>query len=173
MTISKILAKADKETLHEIIREAESFLADQLSSGLAADQRALAFAGALAAGAIVVFGAGASILLGNSIPHLIGWMGISVSVVLILSVYRAVKSSMPSEFYFTGNAPSEWIGDVVKKKPLTESLAEQAQHYDENIKKNGKILRENAKQMAGAIWLAWGGLLIGATLTTIILKSST
>lgn len=169
MTISKMLEKAEEETLQEIIREAESFLANQLTSGIAADQRALAFGGALAAGAIVVFGAGASVLLGDKIPHQIGWMAIVVSGLLLFSVYKAVKSAMPSEFYFVGNSPREWVEDVKNKKPLKESLAEQAQHYAENIEANSQILGANVKQMRDAIWLAWGSLIVGALLVTIVL----
>jgi hypothetical protein len=47
---------------------------------------------------------------------------------------------------------------------MADALAEQADHYASMIAENGRLLRRNAHQLRAAMWVAWGGLVIGALL---------
>lgn len=169
MSLPLKLAKANEKTLREILREAESFLSNQFKAAIAADQRALAFAGALSAGTVILFGASVAVFTAPDGIRSLGIIGIVTALSLLRAIFLAVRSAMPGTFYYTGNIPSKWIEDIAKQKTFRKSLAEQAAHYDEEINKNSKILECNGKQMQRAIWWAFRTLGVGAGITIIFL----
>lgn len=169
MSVSEALSKADDATLQEILREAESYLNAQLTAGIAADQRAVAFAGMVAAGAVVLASGGVTVLLGTTAPPALGWLGITASLVLLFAAFMAILAAMPGQFWYAGNTPSEWVSDVLDEKPLAASLAEMAEYYSDQISSNKSILDRNGKQMRAAVWIAWGGLVGGAILMILVL----
>jgi phosphoserine phosphatase len=84
MHLVKQLKGADPAILDEIVREAESFLNSQLTSALAADQRAIAFTRLLGATTVVVSGAGWALLTRKEPDFLLGWLCVLLAVVLII-----------------------------------------------------------------------------------------
>lgn len=167
MNISETLVHADKETLHEIIREAESYLSSQLTAGIAADQRAIAFAGLLSAAAVVLVSGALTVLLGTTAHSALGWIGLACAIGLLVAVFLANMTAMPADFWYPGNSPAQWVNDIREKKVFLTCLAEQAQHYAEQIDDNKKLLDRNGKGMQRAVWLAWGVLMLGAALSAI------
>jgi hypothetical protein len=121
--IEEALSAADEPTLREIVREAESFLADQLKAGLAADSRAMTFAGILAAITSFLIGGSASVIAAKLPvwPYIIPVALIIPSLLVALS--QAIRAAQPTKFGYSGNDPKEWIVDIEAKKSVTQSLA--------------------------------------------------
>lgn len=120
---------ADEAKLTEILRQAESRLGSQLSVGIAADQRAMTFAGILSAiaAALVAYGAekGAGISL------------IVMTALLLLGAASAAWAARPIPWSIYGTAPSDWIDDIAEgKDDLKSAKAAMADFYDEMIGKN-------------------------------------
>jgi hypothetical protein len=145
--LSETLAKADIETLKEIIREAESYLSAQLTSTLAANQRAMTFTTVISAAAAVIVGAAGSLLLGDIERWPLGGIGVAVSGGFLFAVWIAMGAAAPSAFGFVGNTPSEWAADVEAYLPMNVSLAQQCQHYDENIFRNIERMEDSKKKL--------------------------
>ena len=152
------LQAADRETLDEIIREAESNLQAQLTAALAADQRAVGFAGLAAAAAVVAASGGGALLLGDDPQPWMATLCIVLVVSLTLSMLLALLSARPSPFEFTGNDPANWAGSL--DKSLHANLAEMAAHYSDMIRGNQRRMRRNGRLMNAALWLAWSGLAV-------------
>lgn len=166
--LSEELTKADSCTLHEIIRLAESHLNAQLTTALAADQRAMSFASVVAAGAVVVASGAIAVLESETQLHHVSWVGFLVTAGLLTSMYLAISSARPSRFWFTGSSPSDWINDIQQGKPLHQSLAEQADHYAGMIDEIDEIMRVNGKRMIWSIWTCWTSLVIGGLLAALV-----
>lgn len=155
--IAAALSSAKKDTIKEIIREAESYLGCQLTVGLAADGRAMTFAAILAAIVSFLIGGTASLIAANiSIwPHIIPVIIIIFS--LCIALFCAVHAARPTRFHYSGNDPKSWIPDVKSKQSLSRSLAAQASFYSRDISENAKVLDENHKCLRYALkWSLWG-----------------
>src|SRR5690349_13717559 len=127
--IADVLASADDETIKEIIRESESFLSDQLKAALAADSRAMTFAGILAAITSFLIGNSAS-LIAAKVPV---WPYIAPTFVIIFSLLvalaYAVRAARPTAFGYSGNDPKSWLDEVSANVPRIRALAGQAALY--------------------------------------------
>jgi hypothetical protein len=162
------LVKADEETIREIIREAESFLASQLQAGLAADLRAMTLAVVLAAIIAGLVGGTATVLAaGITIwPHVI-----AIVVLLLASVLAfvaAIWAARPTLFDYAGNNPKYWATDVESGKSLTKAMAGQAALYAESIEDNNNVLAENNRYLAFALNMILWGFLLAAGLEFVI-----
>src|ERR1700761_3110589 len=96
------LAKADDATIREINRQAESFLAAQLQSGLASDLRAVTMAAILAAILSFLVGGTAS-LLAAKIE--IGWHLLTLAELFVTfgaALAFAVCGARPTRFDYAG-----------------------------------------------------------------------
>ncbi len=162
--IASSLAGADQETLEEILREAEAFLGAQLSAAIAADQRALTFSGFLAASIVVLVGATATFALASPSREVFAMASMIVAMAFTGSLYFAIRSAMPARFEFAGNLPGSWVADVLEKKTLVTSLAEQCANYDEKINDNANDMEENALLMRDAVEIAFGATVVGSLL---------
>ena len=169
MDLADQLKGAREDTLSEIVREAESRLNAQLTAAIAADQRALSFAGLLAVAAVLTASAGGSLLIGEAENALLGWVAISVTGAFVIAMLCAILSARPASFQFLGNDPAEWVGDISANKSLHESLAEMAAHYNEMLAHNRKLMKVNGLLMSLSFIVAWGGLVSGAIAAVIIL----
>ena len=171
MTLADQLKAASKDTLGEIVREAESCLNAQLTAAIAADQRALSFAGLLAVAAVLTAGAGGSLLIGEPVNALLGWVAISVTGALLIAMLCAIWSARPVTFQFPGNDPAGWIDDIGGGKSLHDSMAEMAAHYSGMLEGNRKSMKVNGLLMMASFIVAWGGLVLGAIAAVIILAT--
>jgi len=147
----------------EVIREAESMLAAQLSAALASDQRALVFAGLLAATTAAIASGGIALILQNQ--HI--WMGIMAMIiagVMIIAVGLAMYAARPIGFEFSGNRPREWAADILACRPLADCLREQAEHYNEMIDANLACMKQNGQYLKAAMLICALDLAIGGAI---------
>jgi hypothetical protein len=161
LNLADELAKADEKTLREILRQAESYLSAQLTAGIAADQRAIAFSGVVAAAAAIIAGGGIALLQSDH-SILLAWLGLSVSGGLLTAMFFAMRTAMPAGFWYVGNNPSEWVQDIQGGKTWEMSCAEQAAHYAEMIAENNAMMSRNGTRMRVAVWTCWATLVAGA-----------
>jgi len=130
-----LFESASVEMLAEIIREAESRMSAQQAAASAADQRALTFAGLLAAGATA--------FISQLSPHhnAAFWINVVVTVLLISAALLALCSARPTPWGFVGSEPGQWIDDIVERRPMHIVFAEQASHYDGAIRRNDRHMK--------------------------------
>jgi hypothetical protein len=145
--IAEQLQQATPEVLAEIVREAESFLGEQLKSGLAADQRAMTLAVILAAVIAALVGGTASLIAAKIEigPHIYSLA--PMVLLLSLALIFAVQAARPTSFFYVGSNPRHWLADIREKRPLHRSMAEQAAFYSQNISQNKACLDD------GHFWL--------------------
>jgi hypothetical protein len=135
---------ADEVKLDEIVRQAESRLAAQLTVGVAADQRAMTLAGILAALAAALVAFGAEKGISASIAIMIGF--------LLISVLLALIAAQPVAWATVGNSPANWIEDIAEAKDdLVSAKAAMADYYAEMIASNDAVLASNGNLMRGAL----------------------
>lgn len=143
-SIDDPFAAATKGQLQQMLAQAETYLNAQLHIGTAADQRALVFAGFVAAMVVAVGGGASAVLLGGN--HLfLGYLGFATAAGLLVSLAFAVHAARPVSFEYAGNSPSEWAEDVRTAKSLENSMREQAAHYAGMIQSNNRTLETNCK----------------------------
>lgn len=169
-TIAAVLETADDATIKEVIREAESFLSDQLKSALSADSRAMTFAGILAAITSFLVGSSANLISSRALvwPYSAP-VGLIVAF-LLLGLFFAIRAARPTAFEYSGNSPKYWVKDVETQKSLVSSLASQAAIYASDIEKNDAYMAENHKNLGRALWCAFGGVAAGALLELALLS---
>ena len=145
--------------LDEIIRQAEIRLDAQLTAAIAADQRAMTFAGLLFAGAAAV----AAIAFGNTTLLKQDWPWV-LAIGFAIAGAMATASARPSAWEYVGNVPSAWLGDIGLGKRLHESRAETAEFYDEMLATNETVIRKSGRlmqySMLVAILAIIGGLML-------------
>lgn len=108
--LEAMLMRADLKMLAEIVREAESFIAAQLQSGIAADQSAVTFAGVLAAGTAALL-AGQLALFDQGASAAIWVLGL-VIVAFGVAIIHAFLACRPVDFNYPGNNPKFWKEDI-------------------------------------------------------------
>jgi hypothetical protein len=131
-------ASADPKVLEEIIREAESLLAGQLTAATAADQRALTFAGLLVASVAAFLSFSGTAKLATQPSLLVSGTLLAAAAII------AFWSAAPGSWDYTGNMPSEWKHDIDGRRALGSSMAEMAEHYDAAIARNYRRMRRAA-----------------------------
>lgn len=149
------LSKSTPETTREIVREAEIYLQGQLTLATSADQRASVMASVFtAAGAAIV--AGLITLFSSKTATDFGPVfagGVVAATLFLAGAGLCVWATLPVAFDLPGNQPEAWEEDVKAGKPLDDSLAEQAEHYQGKIEDNRKALKRNAGRFRwGAIF---------------------
>lgn len=138
---------ATEEMLAEIIREAESLLDEQLSAAIAADQRALTFAGLLVAAIGALIGAIAS--LGGKAS----WPMTAIATSLAVAATFALWSARPTSWRWRGNDPHRWLPDIARKRNMHDCMAEMAAHYDSAAAANNLAMERAAMAMRASLLL--------------------
>ena len=152
-----------EDVLAEVVREGELLLASQLQAGIAADQRALTFAGFATTAAGAVFG----LVIANPVPAgvlsplLVTGLGIALAAALMTAVVMAILSALPRQFFFPGNEPANWAPEHWSLPPsarrtLKAARIEQAQVLQAMISANKAGAARQAKLIRRAVWLAFG-----------------
>ncbi|MGX9117068.1 hypothetical protein ACWTU6_10265 [Mesorhizobium sp. BHbsci] len=152
------IKSANIEMLQEVLREAESYLDAQLTSAIAADQRAYTFAGAVSAASVILVGAAYSLVTSHPPDTLLAFTAWAVAVSLFVAAWMAVISARSVSFEFVGNQPSKWAADVENGKSFAHAIAEQCAHYDGMIAQNNFVMDRNSKIFNGAVNLALVGI---------------
>jgi hypothetical protein len=148
---------ASEDFLAEIIRQAEDRLSAQLTAAVAADQRAMTFAGLAmaAAGALIGAALGAANNSSLAAPIFVTAAG------LLISAFFAVLSARPVPWDYVGNSPSSRLNDIADGTTLHESLAQMAQFYDEMISENEIAISGAADWIRLSMGVALISLVIG------------
>jgi hypothetical protein len=171
--LAQTLKAATPEVLKEIVREAESFLAEQLKAGLAADQRAVNTAVILAAVLAAVVGGAATMA---SATKALDWhlFGIGPLVAgLVMALVFALRAARPTPFSYCGNNPAKWVPDINDGRSLHESLAGQAAIYAQGIRANIQCLNEGQANLKFALGSAAFGVLTFTFVEFIVVCSLT
>lgn len=150
-------SRTNIDTVKEILREGETYLQAQVSLATSADQRASVMASVFAAaGAAIVAGL---ITLAPSdqahanLPIFIG--GGLAALLFLAGAALCVSAALPVSFDLPGSQPESWYADAARDRDLRESLAEQAENYQDKIRDNGAVLRRNARRF---MWGARAGI---------------
>lgn len=162
MSLSDDLARADRETLKEIIRNAESHLGAQLTAGLASNQRAMTFTSLIGAATVVLGGTAGSLIIGQNPRVALGIVCAAVAAGFLASMALAIRAAKPTDFWFAGNTPTAWAEDVRDGKSFERSLAEQAAWYAEMITDNAECSARADRLLLAAMRTAWTSLALGA-----------
>lgn len=150
------LESATSEYIDEIIRQAELRLEAQLSAALAADQRAMTFAGLLFAGiAVLMGGGGISISSTYFQPALIFCIGFA------LAAGCASWSARPAKWHYVGNFPASWNDDLSEGISFAESRRETATHFQEMLELNERALTRASRWMRASMILAISSVVFG------------
>lgn len=136
-------ASANPELVEEVIAQADARLQAQLTAALAADQRAMTFAGLLFAGiaALIGFAAAHSGALHNECGM------VAVTLGFVVAAALACWSARPVKWHLVGNYPSSWDEDVRLSKRLPQTRAETAANYEEALQENERALQSAATFM--------------------------
>jgi len=151
-----------------MLRQAEVHLNAQLTSAIAADQRAYTFAGLSVASVVLLLG-GSYRAISSDPPDLrVAALAFLVGMGLFVASWMAVLSARSIGFDFAGSRPGVWVDDIVEGKGLARSLAEQCEHYDsaitsnrERVERNGRLFNQSvnvalfAVGSGGLIFLWW------------------
>ena len=144
----------DEHILNRIILESESFLAAQNAAALAADQRAMSFAGLMVQAALAV-GAGATALFLQPNPDTaLARSALATAVALTVSAGVAAYSAKPVRFHFVGGRPSAWVEDCASGRPLLDCLSDLPQILHDRIVDNDKVMRRNGTLLTWAMGIA-------------------
>jgi hypothetical protein len=146
MDFSKITADFRKE----IVREGTVFLEGQLKIATAADARAsslaamfIAAASALTAGVVISIFNSANSPLTSKLPLMLG--GGVAALCFIAAAILCIFVLQPADFWLPGLAPENWKEDIAQGKALDECLHERADHIQEQIDANNKLIGRNAR----------------------------
>lgn len=156
---------ADEAKLDEIIRQAESRLSAQLSLAIAADQRAMTFAGILATGCAALIGwAISQDLDGSRLPAVL-----MMIVGTMVAAGCALWSASPIAWDIPGNTPEMWIDDIAEgKDDLKSAKAAMADYYADMIAWNSRQMATNANWLRGAMLIIFFTLLAGGIAAVIV-----
>ncbi|MEM7721624.1 MAG: hypothetical protein AAF376_04565 [Pseudomonadota bacterium] len=136
----------------EAYRLSEKRLEMQLSAAIAADTRAISFAGICLAAAAVL--AGLSENSSNSFSVLSG--------AFILGLAGAVSgwSARPIDFYMPGAKFSDLEEDIDQNKPFLSVVTQLGGYADKSSERNDKILKRNSKMFHLSFWIALFGVFV-------------
>ena len=148
----------DEPKIDEVIRQAESFIAGQLTAAIAADQRALTFAGLLVAGVAAMIGAVASMQPSHAVIRPL----IYIAACLLLAALAALWSARPTKWHLPGNEPQCWLNDIqTEHDPMLVCKADTAEIYQ-------SMIDDNKGQVEKAKW----AMRFSMTLTAITLGTA-
>ena len=155
------------DLVKEACRHGELKLQSQVQIATSADQRATVLAGIYVAAATGVIGALAAVDVIRSSPALAAASAVA-AIAFLAAAVLCITATLPVNFWVPGNEPSEWYGDIEKGTPLEVAIGEQADHFDESIRANTKVIATNAKRFFWGALIGIGapflGLFVGGTI---------
>jgi hypothetical protein len=143
--------KTSPEVTNFVFEQATKYLSTQLTTGIAADQRATSaaatfsgFAGAILAAAIGYYSAKPDVAILLS--------GLVTGFAFVIAAGCSFYSARPVDFNYPGNDPTNWYNSL--SDPIFESMGIEAENYSAAIADNEAILDNNAKWLMAAFWAA-------------------
>lgn len=142
------------EPLRNLAAAADAQLQGQLTAAVAADQRAMVFAGFLAAAAAALGSAAATVLTGNTIDRFVGGLAIFAAGGMLAAMVIAMIAARPVVWFFPGSYPADWQIDFSTNKPEIERYQELLADYDSRIYKNGRRMLWNGRLISASAIVA-------------------
>ena len=133
----------DLEVRWRLAAAADLRLQAQLAAAVAADQRALVFAGFLVAASAALGGAAATVLTGSSLDHYLGKVAFVAACGMLAAMACALVAARPARWYFAGAQPSDWRNDLIAKKPEITQVEELLVDMDRRLRKNDRSMKVN------------------------------
>lgn len=168
------LNQLDDDVLQEVVREAERRLDAQLATATAADQRAMAWAAMLVTGAVAITGASAALLVGGTNLLLAG-IGVVVSFLLGIALFKAIDAFRPKGWNFPGNRPENWLPEHWQCSGtglacnIRQARLEQAASLDEQIIDNAEAAEASARDLKLSMDLAVFAVAVGVLSVGILI----
>jgi hypothetical protein len=150
----------DPESLRRLAAAADVYLQGQLAAAVAADQRALVFAGFLAAATAALGGAAANILIDHNADHFVGRLAMCAAAGLLFAMLCAIVAARPTRWFFPGSHPKDWQEDFAVNKPEIGRLQELLVDYDERITRNHTTMRINGRWITASAMIGMSTLFI-------------
>ncbi|MEO5375989.1 MAG: hypothetical protein H7840_17325 [Alphaproteobacteria bacterium] len=141
------------ETAREILRQGELYLSAQLTTALAADQRAVRLAGLFSAATSGLLAGGLALLTADSPVVELGTAALVMGVTMLVGLWFAVKATRPVDFYVVGNHPRQWWTEDDLHGPLSIALGQQGEHCQKAIDHNAEVLAGNGRSLRVALTL--------------------
>ncbi|MCB1472187.1 MAG: hypothetical protein H6878_10165 [Rhodobiaceae bacterium] len=141
------LENGHERTIVEIVRLGEKFLDSQLTSGIAADQRATTFASILTLATATLIGGYITIEARGYASIKISLFVSVVCIFFMISIILSIAASRSTKWGYAGNNPSKWRNDVKDNKTMKRALSEQLELYSQCIYMNNCILSTNSRLM--------------------------
>lgn len=165
------------DVLQEIVRQAELRLQAQFQTTIAADNRAMGVAAALATISVVLMTAAVAALSIKGVGNQIASACSISSAVLLVGVVIAVVSARAIEFNFPGSYPSNWDEEVAHGASFKKALSDMANHYDEMLKENNNKMNEagflfNLSLILSSASMVVAGFWVAAILTRVKTQST-
>jgi hypothetical protein len=147
------------DLVEEVISQAKDLLQAQLTVAIAADQRAMTFAGLLLAGIAVLIGTADRTSGISQVPELV-----VLTIGFAIAAALACWSARPVPWHLGGDYPSSWKGDVEAKLSLHQTRAESAANFESMLRENEASIQSAAlymrMSMLVALASAIGGIVI-------------
>jgi hypothetical protein len=133
----------------EIIRGGEAYLDGQLKIATSADQRASSLAGVFTAAATALVAA--TVALTNPSWNVPGRFALMIgagaaAIMFLIGAVQCWRVLMPVNFWLPGCEPANWESDVSAGKDLHNCLGERADHIQEQIAANLRVIELNGRK---------------------------
>lgn len=158
----QLLDANDPKVWEMLAQRAEVRLQAQLTTALAADQRAMVFAGLLAAAAAAVGGAAGVALTGDTPRRALGVIAICVDFGLLVSLFLAIYAARPSRWCFPGSIPRSWSADLNSRRDLADALREYCDDLSDRIGDNNRLMKINGSVLMCSTIFALFSLFAGS-----------
>ncbi|NTE89646.1 hypothetical protein [Agrobacterium rubi] len=146
-------SQIDPEMTDFVLSQSEKYLATQIQTSLAADQRALTTASIFTTlGAAILTAAIAYWTIEKNTAVLAA--GIAAGVAAVGGALLCLYAARPTDFYFPGATPEAWVPAL--SEPLKTAKGGEIENYQANIDDNDIVLSKNAKAL-------WAGSVIAAS----------
>ena len=154
----------DLEVRWRLASAADLRLQAQLAAAVAADQRALVFAGFLVAASAALGGAAATVLTGTSLDHYLGKVAFIAACGMLAAMACALVAARPARWFFAGAQPSDWRNDLIAGKPEITQVEELLTDLDRRLRKNDRSMKVNGRWITASALIALFTLLASGIL---------
>ena len=139
-------------------------LQGQLAAAVAADQRALVFAGFLVAASAALGGAAATVLTGTALDHYLGKLAFFAAGGMLVAMTFALVAARPTRWFFAGAQPADWRNDLRSGKPEIVQVEELLTDMDRRLRKNDRAMKINGRWITTSAITALATLLVSGVL---------
>ena len=153
-TESTSYKSTDAVLLRDVAQSADARLQAQLTSALAADQRALVLAGFLVAAAVALVGGAVALRLSNPPQEYLSDVALSCAFGFLVGLALCVFAARPTDWGYPGTRPEAWIKDITAQKAEEDRLAELCADMQRKIGDNAELMKWDGRLIIAAASMA-------------------